>query len=223
VPIRCTWGEVDPPDRARPAPLSSGLWHCTAYPGNPGSHLGSTLNPGRAVLTLGVFRRSRSVAYIRTDASPSEVLAEAIVPPRLTGVNSAGENDCRGCGRAGAVGLSPSNRKLLWLLVDRVKPEPGINRISCGPGSREGGRVSRVRRQLRRFTPTNGLKITRSSLLLSGGRWMRHHGGTEPIAGRSEAEAASAHTRHRHSGHTRRPGHPGRLRPRAGRDGPAAR
>jgi hypothetical protein len=40
-----------------------------------GSHLGSTLNPGGAVLTLGVFRRSRSVAYIRTDASPSEVLA----------------------------------------------------------------------------------------------------------------------------------------------------
>ena len=38
-----------------------------------GSHLGSTLNPGGAVLTLGVFRRSRSVAYIRVDASPSEV------------------------------------------------------------------------------------------------------------------------------------------------------
>jgi hypothetical protein len=44
-----------------------------------GSHLGSTLNPGGAVLTLGVFRRSRSVAYIRADASPSEVLAEAMV------------------------------------------------------------------------------------------------------------------------------------------------
>ena len=38
-----------------------------------GSHLGSTLKPGGAVLTLGVFRRSRSVAYIRADASPSEV------------------------------------------------------------------------------------------------------------------------------------------------------
>ena len=41
--------------------------------GDSGSHLGSTLKPGGAVLTLGVFRRSRSVAYIRTDASPSEV------------------------------------------------------------------------------------------------------------------------------------------------------
>jgi hypothetical protein len=41
--------------------------------GDSGSHLGSTLKPGGAVLTLGVFRRSRSVAYIRADASPSEV------------------------------------------------------------------------------------------------------------------------------------------------------
>ena len=38
-----------------------------------GSHLGSTLKPGRAVLTLGVSRRSRSVACIHEDASPSEV------------------------------------------------------------------------------------------------------------------------------------------------------
>jgi hypothetical protein len=44
-----------------------------------GSHLGSTLNPGRAVLTRGVFRRSGSVACIRADASPSEVLAPAII------------------------------------------------------------------------------------------------------------------------------------------------
>jgi len=44
-----------------------------------GSHLGSTLNPGRAVLTGGVFRRSGSVACIRADASPSEVLAPTIV------------------------------------------------------------------------------------------------------------------------------------------------
>jgi hypothetical protein len=41
--------------------------------GDSGSHLGSTLKPGGAVLTLGVFRRSRSVACIRADASPSEV------------------------------------------------------------------------------------------------------------------------------------------------------
>ena len=44
-----------------------------------GSHLDSTLNPGRAVLTGGVFRRSGSVACIRADASPSEVLAPTIV------------------------------------------------------------------------------------------------------------------------------------------------
>jgi hypothetical protein len=55
--------------------------------GDSGSHLGSTLNPGGAVLTLGVFRRSRSVAYIPADASPSEVLASAIVPPRAAVVN----------------------------------------------------------------------------------------------------------------------------------------
>src|SRR5690349_2254987 len=57
----------------RRAPLSPELWHCTAYPEDSGSHLGSTLKPGGAVLTLGVSRRSRSVAYVRADASPSEV------------------------------------------------------------------------------------------------------------------------------------------------------
>jgi hypothetical protein len=44
-----------------------------------GSHLGSTLKPGRAVLTGGVFRRSGSVACVRADASPSEVLASTMV------------------------------------------------------------------------------------------------------------------------------------------------
>jgi hypothetical protein len=44
-----------------------------------GSHLGSTLKPGRAVLTGGVFRRSGSVACVHADASPSEVLASTIV------------------------------------------------------------------------------------------------------------------------------------------------
>jgi hypothetical protein len=57
-----------------------------------GSHLGSTLRPGRAVLTGGVSRRSGSVAYVRADASPSEVLAHLlaclIVPPRPAQVNS---------------------------------------------------------------------------------------------------------------------------------------
>src|ERR1700759_3602127 len=40
-----------------------------------GSHLGSTLRSGGAVLTRGVSRRSGSVACIRADASPTEVLA----------------------------------------------------------------------------------------------------------------------------------------------------
>src|SRR5271168_5539189 len=61
--------------------------------GDSGSHLGSTLKPGGAVLTLGVFRRSRSVACIRVDASPSEVLARAIVPPNSEGVNLARGHD----------------------------------------------------------------------------------------------------------------------------------
>ncbi len=56
-----------------------------------GSHLGSTLKPGRAVLTRGVFRRSGSVAYIRVDASPNEVHTRPIIhdgraPVNLTGV-----------------------------------------------------------------------------------------------------------------------------------------
>ena len=40
-----------------------------------GSHLGSTLRSGGAVLTRGVSRRSGSVACIHADASPTEVLA----------------------------------------------------------------------------------------------------------------------------------------------------
>jgi hypothetical protein len=40
-----------------------------------GSHLGSTLRPGRAVLTRGVSRRSGSVACVHAEASPNEVLA----------------------------------------------------------------------------------------------------------------------------------------------------
>jgi hypothetical protein len=67
--------------------------------GDSGSHLGSTLNPGGAVLTLGVFRRSRSVAYIPADASPSEVLASAIVPPRATVVNPTRRDFAFYCGR----------------------------------------------------------------------------------------------------------------------------
>ena len=54
----------------------------------PGSHLGSTLNPGGAVLTLGVSRRSGSVAYIRVDASPNEVLTLSMMHEHSARVNS---------------------------------------------------------------------------------------------------------------------------------------
>jgi hypothetical protein len=56
--------------------------------GEPGSHLGSTLKPGGAVLTLGVSRRSGSVAYIRVDASPNEVLTLSMMPEHSARVNS---------------------------------------------------------------------------------------------------------------------------------------
>src|SRR6202034_2584659 len=35
VPARCTRDEADPADEPVAAPLSTELWHCTAYPGNP--------------------------------------------------------------------------------------------------------------------------------------------------------------------------------------------
>ena len=59
------------------APLSSELRHCTAYPDldGPEATWAQPLGPGRAVLTRGVSRRSGSVACIRADASPTEVLA----------------------------------------------------------------------------------------------------------------------------------------------------
>ncbi|MDT5321672.1 MAG: hypothetical protein QOD88_4194 [Mycobacterium sp.] len=56
--------------------------------GDSGSHLGSTLNPGGAVLTLGVSRRSRSVAYIRADASPSEVHVTCLLNHRDSTLSS---------------------------------------------------------------------------------------------------------------------------------------
>ena len=61
-----------PTDRSGSTPLVRAL-ALHGVSGDSGSHLGSTLKPGGAVLTLVVFRRSRSVAYIRADASPSEV------------------------------------------------------------------------------------------------------------------------------------------------------
>jgi hypothetical protein len=51
-----------------------------------GSHLGSTLKPGGAVLTLGVSRRSGSVACVPADASPSEVLARSCWPSHRVSV-----------------------------------------------------------------------------------------------------------------------------------------
>jgi hypothetical protein len=52
-----------------------------------GSHLGSTLKPGGAVLTRGVFRRSGSVACIRVDASPNEVHTRLIMHDGYDEVN----------------------------------------------------------------------------------------------------------------------------------------
>ncbi|KEF95485.1 hypothetical protein K883_04795 [Mycobacterium sp. TKK-01-0059] len=79
-------------DRRRSAPLSSELRHHTTCPGlekiQTGSHLGSTLKPGGAVLTRGVFRRSGSVACIRVDASPNEVLTRPIMHERSDAVKS---------------------------------------------------------------------------------------------------------------------------------------
>jgi hypothetical protein len=115
------------------APLSTELWHCTAYPDISGSHLGSTLKPGGAVLTLGVFRRSRSVACIHADASPSEVLAEAIVPPNSEGVNLARGHDARlhpakrwVTSRADAHCRSVAvDRDPLWLFMNHVPQRHG--------------------------------------------------------------------------------------------------
>ena len=59
-----------------------------AVSGNSGSHLGSTLKPGGAVLTLGVSRRSGSVACIRVDASPNEVLTPSMMHEHSARVNS---------------------------------------------------------------------------------------------------------------------------------------
>jgi hypothetical protein len=86
------------PPHGRGTPLVRAL-ALQGVSGDSGSHLGSTLNPGGAVLTLGVFRRSRSVAYIPADASPSEVLASAIVPPRATVVNPTRRDFALYCGR----------------------------------------------------------------------------------------------------------------------------
>ena len=74
------------------APLSSELRHCTAYPEfRPEATWAQPLGPGRAVLTRGVSRRSGSVAYIRADASPTEVLAVSILAPQSVLVKRIGK------------------------------------------------------------------------------------------------------------------------------------
>ena len=60
-------------ERSQGTPLATELWHCTAYPEIPEATWAQPLSREEPVLTLGVFRRSRSVACIRADASPSEV------------------------------------------------------------------------------------------------------------------------------------------------------
>ncbi|MDT5117711.1 MAG: hypothetical protein QOE30_3450 [Mycobacterium sp.] len=64
------------------------------------------LGPGRAVLTRGVSRRSGSVAYIRADASPTEVLADPCWHRHPLLVKRRGKNSAQrvlthigGCGR----------------------------------------------------------------------------------------------------------------------------
>jgi hypothetical protein len=86
-------GIPNPKTLGKPAPHSSEFRHYTPYPGphkicKTGSHLGSTLKPGGAVLTLGVSRRSGSVACIRVDASPTEVLTPTTMPEHSARVNS---------------------------------------------------------------------------------------------------------------------------------------
>ncbi len=77
VTARCTREGEEPGGQHRPPhPSRRSFGTARRIRNDPGSHLGSTLKPGRAVLTRGVFRRSRSVACIRADASPSEVLAQ---------------------------------------------------------------------------------------------------------------------------------------------------
>jgi hypothetical protein len=85
---RCTRDEAIRQRAGRRTPLDRAL-ALRGVSRRAGSHLGSTLNPGRAVLTLGVFRHLRSVACIRADASPSEVLAPIMVPSGSQGVNSS--------------------------------------------------------------------------------------------------------------------------------------
>ena len=78
---------TEPDDCRKPHPTRQSFG-TTRRIRNSGSHLGSTLKPGGAVLTLGVSRRSGSAAYIRVDASPNEVLTPPMMHEELDRVNS---------------------------------------------------------------------------------------------------------------------------------------
>jgi hypothetical protein len=81
--------------RHRPGTSPSELWHCTAYPTNVGSHLGSPLNPGRPVLTRGVsrhlkvsglcpYRRLTERGAATTSRSPLDRVCQPAAPPPPT-------------------------------------------------------------------------------------------------------------------------------------------
>jgi hypothetical protein len=93
---RMLGGSSDGPSEDRTPLVKALALHGVSWPEKQaGSHLGSTLKPGGAVLTRGVFRRSGSVAYVRADASPNEVLAGSIVPEDGGRVNSIATRACR--------------------------------------------------------------------------------------------------------------------------------
>ena len=151
MPTRCTRDEAVPATSAgRCTPLVRAL-ALHGVSGNSGSHLGSTLKPGGAVLTLGVFRRSRSVACIRADASPSEVLASIMVPPNSKRVNLARAtvvDDAARCGHVAVVRWTRiSLRNMLWLLMNHENPW-GASRVPQrrGPVAEHRGRPRRARR-----------------------------------------------------------------------------
>ncbi len=111
--------------------------HGVSGPVEAGSHLGSTLKPGRAVLTLGVFRRSRSVAYIRADASPSEVHTEAIAAPETTRVKP-------NCQRVATIHLAVTPKRVHCPVAAYARLDSGCTeRIRFAVSRRPVGVVSR--------------------------------------------------------------------------------
>jgi len=208
VPTRCTRSEAGPAHLPTATPLSSELWHCTAYPGlhkkcEAGSHLGSTLKPGRAVLTLGVFRRSRSVAYIHADASPSEVLAPAIVPSTRSVVNLERVDDARW--------HSLSQTKIIVAVDESGESVERAKRAATTWTCRRAPRASATAPISSSHAHGVGVEDHGvSRYLLSGRRRMGNDGGTETVAGSGKAVTAwgaASHRHARHAGHALRPGY----------------